>query len=75
MPASATPTVGEAKAVPNANRVRHEEFCLPRPGADEPRIESFPYYGDDAATGRSRITHRITRCMECGASHYEQIGA
>lgn len=56
-------------------KIRHEEFCLPRPGAEEPRIESFPYYADDMATGRSRVTHRVTRCQECGAAHYDPIGA
>lgn len=56
-------------------RLRHEEFCMPRPGADAPRIESFPYYADDVASGRSRVTHRITRCLECGAAHHQQIGA
>ena len=56
--------------------VRHEDFCLPRPDAEkqEPRLEEFPYYNDDPATGRSRITHRVTRCMECGAAHYLKIG-
>jgi hypothetical protein len=56
-------------------KLRHEEFCTPRPDADAPRIETFPYYADDPATGRSRVTHRITRCVECGATHYQQIGA
>ncbi len=53
--------------------LRHEDFCLPRPGLSEPRTESFPYYADDEK-GRSRITHHITRCLECGVSKNKQIG-
>ncbi len=56
-------------------RIRHEEFCLPRPGLDEPRVEHFTAYGDDPGTGRSRPTHAVHRCLECGAAHYQQIGA
>ena len=61
-----------AKAAP---KVRHEEFCLPRPGADEPRIENYVAYDDDPKSGRSRATHKVTRCLECGAANYQQIGA
>jgi hypothetical protein len=57
------------------SKVRHEEFCLPRPGAQEPRMEAFPYYSDDPGTGRSRVTHRVDRCLECGAATYTPIGA
>lgn len=52
-------------------QVRHEEFCKPRPGESEPRVETYPYIGDDASTGRSRPTHDITRCVECGAANYQ----
>lgn len=58
-----------------ADKVRHEEFCLPRPGEEQPRLEQFTAYGDDPGTGRSRATHKVTRCLECGAAHYQQIGA
>jgi hypothetical protein len=62
-----------AKTTP---KVRHEEFCLPRPGETEPRIESYFFYGDDTARGgRPKPTHRITRCIECGAQTNQQIGA
>jgi hypothetical protein len=60
----------EQASVPNADKIRHEDFCLPRPGLDEPRIESYPYLGDDPETGRSRPVAQVTRCMECGAAHY-----
>lgn len=55
--------------------LRHEVFCLPRPGAVEPRIEQYPHVDDDPQTGRSRATHNVTRCIECGAASYQPIGA
>jgi hypothetical protein len=55
------------KATP---KIRHEEFCLPRPGASEPRIESYAYLDD--ASGQSRPTHDVTRCLECGAANYQK---
>lgn len=68
---AAVTVITEPLSVP----IRHEEFCLPRPGEDKPRLEEYPYLNDDPATGRSYITHKVTRCMECGASHYLKIGA
>ena len=59
----------------SAPKIRHEEFCLPRPGLTEPRIESYNYFDDDPKSGRSRATHRVTRCLECGAANYQPIGA
>ncbi len=59
-------------ATSTSPRVRHEEFCLPRPDATEPRVEIFPYLQDNPATGRSTKTHTVTRCLECGAAHYER---
>lgn len=53
--------------------VKHEEFCLPRPNADSPRIEGFVAY-QDAATGRSVPAAFVTRCLECGATTYERTG-
>ncbi len=53
-------------------RLRHEEFCLPRPDETAPRIETFPYLQDNPATGRSTKTHTVTRCLECGAANYER---
>ncbi len=58
-----------------APKLRHEEFCLPRPGADAPRIESYPFYSDGQAGGRPAVTHIITRCIECGAQNNNEIGA
>lgn len=52
-------------------KVRHEEFCLPRPGETKPRVESYVHMGDDPASGRSAPTHDVTRCLECGAANYQ----
>lgn len=51
--------------------VRHEDFCLPRPGEKEPRVEGYVHMGDDPTTGRSAPTHDVTRCLECGAANYQ----
>lgn len=53
------------------SKIRHEEFCLPRPGEDGPRVESYSYLADDPKSGRSQPTAQVTRCIECGATHYE----
>ncbi len=65
MPAAPTETRLNPKAL------RHEEFCLPRPGAQEPRVEGFVAYADDAESGRSRPAAFVTRCLECGAAKYD----
>lgn len=52
-------------------KVRHEDFCMPRPGETKPRIESYVHMGDDPKTGRSAPTHDVTRCLECGAANYQ----
>lgn len=59
-------------AVQSKPSVRHEDFCLPRPGEEGPRVESYPYLADDPATNRSRVVARVTRCVECGATTYER---
>jgi hypothetical protein len=53
--------------------LRHEEFCLPRPGEEKPRVEGFVAYIDDAQMGRSRPSAFVTRCLECGAAVYRPI--
>lgn len=55
----------------NPTALRHEYFCLPRPGDEEPRVEGFVAYIDDVETGRSRPVSFVTRCLECGAQHYD----
>ncbi len=50
--------------------VRHEEFCPVVDKGAAPRLESYPYLAEDAVTGRSRPTHQIERCRDCGAAHY-----
>lgn len=51
--------------------IEHEKFCMPRPGEDEPRIETFTV----ARTAPDGVTHvgraRICRCIECGSQHVE----
>jgi hypothetical protein len=56
----------------DTKNLRHEEFCLPRPGADKPRVEGFLAYTDDPA-GLSRPAMFVTRCLECGAATYRPI--
>ena len=58
-----------AQTTIDAKSVRHEEFCLPRPGEDKPRIEGFVAY-EDTTAGRSRPAMDVTRCIECGAASY-----
>ena len=47
--------------------LRHELFCLPRPGESEVRTESYnaPRYAPDGVTTVS--VARVHRCMECAA--------
>ena len=47
--------------------IEHERFCLPQPGEDEPRTETFraERTGPDGVTVTSRPT--VTRCLECAA--------
>jgi hypothetical protein len=61
------------KTAPVLEEVRHEYFCLPQEGADAPRIEGYPYYVDDPATGRSVPAVYVTRCVECGATSQRPI--
>lgn len=59
-----------ATKTPSKDKLRHEEFCQPRPDSDEVRVESYPYLADDLETGRSRPVSMVTRCVECGATTY-----
>lgn len=46
--------------------LRHLDFCLPRPGASEPRVESYRVERSNQAgvvVGRPLVV----RCVECGA--------
>jgi hypothetical protein len=51
--------------------LEHERFCLPRPGEQQPRIESFVV----TRTAQDGVTHigyaRVTRCLECAAQTVE----
>ena len=35
-------------------------------------MEAYVHYGDDPVSGRSRPTHDVTRCCECGAATYRE---
>lgn len=50
---------------------RHEDFCLPRPGEDAPRIETYrvPIYDGGAGVYPTGSTE-VCRCIECGAATY-----
>lgn len=70
----ATPVVEDDRDL-----LRHEIFCQPTADSatgalrDEIRIESFPHYRDNPESNRSEISHKITRCMECGASFAREV--
>jgi len=53
--------------------LRHEIFCLPRPGADGPRLESYdaPRYGEDGTTHIGVV--QVVRCQECGSATYDGV--
>lgn len=60
---------------PAKPKVRHADFCPVVDKRQDARLEEFPYVGDDPVTGRTRPTHIVTRCLDCGEAHYQQIGA
>lgn len=53
-------------AEPRVSALEHESWCGPRPGNDEPRIESYtlPRYDQTGVVVTSYA--RVTRCVECG---------
>jgi hypothetical protein len=55
---------------PTKPEIRHEEFCPSVYDGQKPRVESYPYLGDDPVTGRTRATHTVHRCQDCGAATY-----
>jgi len=52
-------------------QLRHEPFCLPRPGNAEPRVETFhaERWNDAGTVVVSRPV--VTRCVECGTQEVE----
>ena len=60
---------------PAKPKIRHEDWCPVVDKDAAARLESYPYLGEDPVTGRSRATHEITRCQDCGAASYKLIGA
>ncbi len=65
----ATATTAASVSVLDAEKLRHEHFCLPRPDEVAARIEGFVAYTEDKA-GRSQPSKFVTRCQECGAANY-----
>jgi hypothetical protein len=51
----------------------HDDFCLPRPGEDEPRIETYPVprYGEDGKPQVGAVL--VRRCVECGNATYDGV--
>lgn len=51
--------------------VIHEEFCLPRPGETEPRIEVF-LAERWSPSGQFVVSRpQVTRCIECGGQRVD----
>ncbi len=50
----------------------HAEYCLPRPGADAPRMEK---YGSPRYNEQNQVVAVVTvlRCQECGAATYDGV--
>ncbi|NUO36441.1 MAG: hypothetical protein HOQ27_15430 [Dermatophilaceae bacterium] len=53
--------------------LHHETFCQPTGERDEVRVEQYVAYRDDPATARSVAAKRATRCLECGATTFEDL--
>lgn len=53
----------------SADMVRHEDYCQPQAGEDEPRIEQYP---GSRGEGPGAVPLLITRCIECGAQKHEE---
>jgi hypothetical protein len=53
--------------------LRHADFCLPRPGHDAPRIESYraAKTAPDGITPAGSIS--VVRCLECGNATYDGV--
>ncbi len=56
----------------NTTPFEHEPFCLPRPGADTPRIEKYSAYRY-SEQGHAVSTIQVVRCQECGAASYNGV--
>ncbi len=50
----------------------HAEYCLPRPGADAPRMEKYgsPKYNEQ---GHVVSVVQVVRCQECGSATYNGV--
>ena len=59
---------------PTLPKIRHEDFCPVVDKEQKPRLESYAYLGEDPVTGRTRPTHDVQRCLDCGAASYKPRG-
>lgn len=48
------------------DKVEHAHYCLPRPGAVEPRMESYSLPRYDADGVKVVGYAHVDRCLECG---------
>jgi hypothetical protein len=50
----------------------HTDFCRPRPGEEQPRIERYrvPWYGNN---GDRVGSVQVQRCVECGNATYDGV--
>jgi hypothetical protein len=46
--------------------LEHHDYCLPRPGESDPRIESYTHNITDHTGNRIVRVASLTRCVECG---------
>ncbi len=53
--------------------LQHEEFCQPRPGEDNRRIDRYtlPQYDADGVTLVNHVG--CVRCIECGVIAYDGV--
>lgn len=58
-----------ATSAPAEPKISHEHYCMPRPGQEHPRIESFNATRVDR-NGADAGSVRVTRCIECGSARY-----
>ena len=53
------------------DRLKHAEYCMPRPGESELRIEKWdqPIYGPEGVHAIGTVA--VVRCIECSAASYD----
>ena len=56
----------------STSTLEHRKFCLPRPGLDKPRLETYlaDKYADDG-TPAGHVS--VYRCQECGVASFDGV--